>query len=280
MRLGAHISVAGGVSKAFARAQEVTADCMQIFTRNQRQWVPKPLDPDEISAFLQLREETGIGPNMSHASYLVNLATHQEDLEAKSLTAMVDEVRRADALGIEFVVFHPGSSPDGLAIGVERVARRLDRIIETVGDESRTTILLENTAGQGNTLGLEFSHLRDMLAAASYPDRLGVCIDTCHAFAAGYDYTTQEGYHAVVDQLLAAVTLAKVRAFHINDSRKELASRRDRHAGIGEGHIGLQPLAWWLRDPRFKNLPATLETPEAEARYKEELAILRGLIEG
>jgi deoxyribonuclease-4 len=280
MRLGAHISVAGGVSKAFSRAQEVTADCMQIFTRNQRQWVPKPLPSDEVSAFLQLREETGIGPNMSHASYLVNLATHQEELEAKSIAAMVDEVRRADALGLEFVVFHPGSTPDGLEVGIDRVARRLDRIIETVGDASHAIILLENTAGQGNTLGLEFSHLRDVLAATSYPDRLGVCIDTCHAFAAGYDYTSEDGYHDVVERLLAAVTLPKVQAFHINDSLKELASRRDRHAGIGEGHIGLEPLARWLNDPRFQDLPATLETPEAEARYKEELTLLRGLMKG
>ncbi len=278
MRLGAHISVAGGVSLAFDRAIEVTAECMQIFTRNQRQWVPKPLAEDEIAAFRRRRVETGIGPNMSHASYLVNLATPKPDLEEKSVDAMVDEVRRADALGIEFLVFHPGSSPDGIETGIERVARRLDRIVETAGSDSRVTILLENTAGQGNTLGLEFAQLRDILAAAKYPDRLGVCIDTCHAFAAGHDYTTEAGYQTVVDDLAATVTLDKLMAFHINDSLKEFDSRRDRHAGIGEGLIGLEPLAFWLNDPRFKDHPASLETPEAEARYKEELAILRGLV--
>jgi len=251
---------------------------MQIFTRNQRQWQPKPMAEEEIEAFRKRHAETGLGPNMSHCSYLVNLATHKPDLEEKSVAAMVDEVRRADALGLEFIVFHPGSTPDGLAIGVERVASRLNRIIEEAGDESKTTILLENTAGQGNTLGLHFSHLRDMIGAARYPHRLGVCIDTCHAFAAGYDYTTRAGYDTVIDELLEAVTLDKVMAFHINDSKKELASRRDRHEGIGEGFIGLKPLSFWLNDSRFTNHPATLETPEAEERYKKELKILRGLL--
>ncbi len=278
MRLGAHISTAGGVSKAFARALEVTADCMQIFTRNQRQWVPKPLAEEEIGAFRSRHQETGLGPNMSHCSYLVNLATPDAELEKKSVDAMVDEVRRADALGLEYIVFRPGSTPDGVAVGVARVARRLDRIIEETGDGSTTTILLENTAGQGNTLGLHFAHLRDIIAAAHYPQRLGVCIDTCHAFAAGYDYTSPEGYDGVVSELLEAVTLDKVMAFHINDSKKELASRRDRHEGIGQGHIGLEPLAFWLNDERFADRPATLETPEAEARYKEELDLLRGLL--
>lgn len=278
MRLGAHISVAGGVSKAFDRALDVTAECMQIFTRNQRQWQPKPLSEEEVKGFRKRHAETGLGPNMSHASYLVNLATHNPELEEKSVAAMVDEVRRAEALGLEFVVFHPGSTPDGLPTGVARVANRLDRIVEEAGDGSTTTILLENTAGQGNTLGLHFAHLRDMIAAARYPQRLGVCIDTCHAFAAGYDYTTREGYDNVIDELLEAVTLDKVMAFHLNDSKKELASRRDRHAGIGEGHIGLPPLAFWLNDARFASHPATLETPEAEVRYKEELELLRGLV--
>lgn len=277
MRLGAHISTAGGVSKAFDRALEVTAECMQIFTRNQRQWVARPLPTEEISSFRLRLKETGLGPNMSHCSYLVNLATHDPELEEKSVTAMVDEVRRADALGLEYIVFHPGSTPDGLTVGVERVARRLDRIVESAGDDSATTILLENTAGQGNTLGLHFAHLRDIIAQAKYPHRLGVCVDTCHAFAAGYDYTSPERYDSVVTELLEAVTLEKVRAFHINDSKKELASRRDRHEGIGEGHIGLEPLGFWLNDERFSDHPGTLETPEAEARYKEELMLLRGL---
>jgi deoxyribonuclease IV len=278
MRLGAHISTAGGVSKAFDRALEVTAECMQIFTRNQRQWQPRPLPEEEIEAFRKQHAKTALGPNMSHCSYLVNLATDKPDLEEKSVAAMVDEVRRADALGLEFIVFHPGSTPDGVDVGVERVAKRLDRIIEEAGDGSTTTILLENTAGQGNTLGLHFAHLRDMIAAARYPDRLGVCIDTCHAFAAGYDYTTKAGYDSVTSELIEAVTLEKVMAFHINDSKKELASRRDRHEGIGIGLIGLEPLSFWLNDSRFTHHPATLETPEAETRYKAELKMLRSLV--
>jgi deoxyribonuclease IV len=278
MRLGAHISTAGGVSKAFDRALEVTAECLQIFTRNQRQWQPRAIPEEEVQAFRRRRSETGLGPIMAHASYLVNLATPDPVLEEKSVAAMLDEVRRADLLGLEFLVFHPGSNKEGVDIGINLVAKRLDRIIEEAGDASQVTILLENTAGQGNTLGLKFAHLRDMMAASSYPHRLGVCIDTCHAFAAGYDYSTTEKYGEVVAELSATVTVEKVLAFHINDSKKEYASRRDRHAGIGEGFIGLEPLSYWLNDPRWKNHMATLETPEAESAYKKELAILRRLM--
>jgi len=251
---------------------------MQIFTRNQRQWSPRPIPDEEVAQFRAERERTGIGPNMSHASYLVNLATMKPEQEEKSVAAMVDEVRRAQSLGVEYLVFHPGSARDSdPATGMKLVAARLDRVIEEAGGDESVTILLENTAGQGATLGADFRQLGEMIGMCNYPHRLGVCIDTCHAFAAGYDYSTPEAYERMMDGLIAAVTVDKIRAFHINDSLRPFDSRKDRHAGIGEGEIGVEPLVHFLKDPRFVDHPATLETPEAEAAYKRELRLLRSL---
>lgn len=278
MRLGAHISAAGGVSKAFPRAVEVEAECMQIFTRNQNRWASKPIPEDEAQRFLQLRSETGIGPNMAHGSYLINLATVDPILETKSIQAFLDEIQRCDQLEIEYFVFHPGAHKgEGEDKGIALVAQRLDRIIEEAGESSQVTILLENTAGQGTTLGHEFSQLRDIIGACSYPERLGVCIDTCHTLAAGYDIRTRETYEATMEQLIAAVTLDKVLGFHFNDSKKEFGSRRDRHEQIAEGFVGLEAFKFFVNDPRFEGLPCSLETPEAEDRYKQELKLLRGL---
>ncbi len=278
MRLGAHISTAGGVSGAFARAVEVTAECMQIFTRNQNRWASKPIAADEAAEFRRLRKETGIGPNMAHASYLVNLATSDAELERKSVEAMVDEVHRADLLGIEYLVFHPGAHMGaGIETGIRLIAQRLDRIVEEAGDDSRVTILLENTAGQGTVIGNEFEHLRDILAAVRHVDRIGVCIDSCHAFAAGYDLTSGTGYEQAIAALASTVTLPKVLAFHLNDSLRDFNSRKDRHAGIEQGKMGLSPFGYLVNDPRFAQHPATLETPEAEAAYARELSVLRKL---
>jgi len=279
MRLGAHISTAGGISSAFPRAIEVTAECMQVFTRNQNRWASKPIPAGEAAEFRRLRQETGIGPNMAHASYLVNLATGDPELERKSIEAMLDEVHRADQLGIEYLVFHPGAHMGaGVEAGIRLIAGRLDRIVEQAGDSRSVTILLENTAGQGTVIGNEFEHLRDILAATRHPDRLGVCIDSCHAFAAGHDVSTPEGYDRVIAALESTVTLDKVFAFHLNDSLRDFNSRKDRHAGIQEGKMGLEPFRYLVNDLRFRDRPATLETPEAEAAYARELAVLRGLV--
>jgi deoxyribonuclease IV len=278
MRLGAHISAAGGVSKAFPRAVEVEAECMQIFTRNQNRWASKPIPEEEANRFIQLRLETGIGPNMAHGSYLINLATVDPILETKSIQAFLDEIHRCDQLEIEYFVFHPGAHKgEGEERGIALVAQRLDRIIEEAGEGSQVTILLENTAGQGTTLGYEFSQLRDIIGACNYPERLGVCIDTCHTLAAGYDIRTRETYEATVEQLIAAVTLDKVLGFHFNDSKKEFGSKRDRHEQIAEGFVGLEAFEFFVNDARFEGLPCSLETPEAEERYKQELKLLRGL---
>jgi len=251
---------------------------MQLFTRNQTRWNSRPISDEEAARFRTLRSETGIGPNMSHGSYLVNLATTDAALEAKSVSAFLDEIHRADLLGLEFMVFHPGSHKGlGIEAGLKLVTERLDRIIEEAGEESRVTILLENTAGQGTNLGFEFSHLRDIMALSSYPERLGVCIDTCHTFGAGYEIRTREGYEKTMAQLAASVTLEKVMAFHLNDSIRGFGTRKDRHAGIGEGVMGLEPFRFFVNDPLFRDAPATLETPGAEEAYRSELKILRGL---
>ena len=278
MRLGAHISAAGGVSKAFPRAVEVDAECMQIFTRNQNRWFSKPIPEEEAAEFKRLRGETGIGPNMAHASYLVNLATVDPALEEKSVSAFLDEIKRADQVGIEYLVFHPGSHKgEGEEKGIELVAGRLDRIIEDAGDDSAVTILLENTAGQGTNLGYRFSHLRDIIGLSKYPGRLGVCFDTCHGFAAGYPIGTEEEYAETMAELDRVVGLDRLLAFHFNDSKKEFDSRRDRHEQLDEGFFGLEPFSFFVNDPRFADCPASLETPEGDARYKQELALLKGL---
>ena len=278
MRVGAHISTAGGVSKAFPRAMEVGAECMQIFTRNQNRWFSKPILEVEAAEFRRRRRETGIGPNMAHASYLVNLATVDPVLEEKSVAAFLDEIKRADQIGLEYLVFHPGSHKgEGEERGIQLVAKRLDRIIEDAGDDSAVTILLENTAGQGTNLGFRFSHLRDIIGLSSYPERLGICFDTCHGFAAGYAIGTEEEYAETMGELDRVVGLERLLAFHFNDSKKEFDSRRDRHEQLDEGFIGLQPFSFFVNDQRFADCPASLETPEGEARYRQELELLRGL---
>lgn len=266
------------MSKAFPRAVEVGAECMQVFTRNQNRWFSKPISDAEAAEFKRLRDETGIGPNIAHASYLVNLATVDPALEEKSVRAFLDEIQRADQIGLEFLVFHPGSHKgEGEEKGIELVAGRLDKIIEDAGDDSSVTILLENTAGQGTNLGYRFSHLADIIGLSKYPHRLGVCFDTCHGFAAGYAIGTAEEYAATMDELDRAVGLDRLLAFHFNDSKKEFDSRRDRHEQLDEGFIGLEPFSFFVNDPRFVDCPASLETPEGEARYKEELELLRNL---
>lgn len=257
---------------------EVGAECMQIFTRNQNRWFSKPILEVEAAEFRRRRRETGIGPNMAHASYLVNLATVDPVLEEKSVAAFLDEIKRADQIGLEYLVFHPGSHKgEGEERGIQLVAKRLDRIIEDAGDDSAVTILLENTAGQGTNLGFRFSHLRDIIGLSSYPERLGICFDTCHGFAAGYAIGTEEEYAETMGELDRVVGLERLLAFHFNDSKKEFDSRRDRHEQLDEGFIGLQPFSFFVNDQRFADCPASLETPEGEARYRQELELLRGL---
>ena len=276
MRLGAHTSAAGGVSKAIDQGEELGCHAVQLFTRNQNRWESKPISPKEAERFKARRKETGMGPNMSHGSYLVNLATPKEDLAAKSIDAFQDELVRAQQIGLEYIVFHPGAHTGaGEAAGIASIASRLDQILEST-DAPDVTLLLENTAGQGTVLGYTFEQLRDIIGHSSYPHRLGVCIDTCHAFAAGYRLQDREGYEEAIGNLVKAVTLEKVMAFHLNDSLRPYSSRKDRHAHLGDGELGLDAFRFLVNDSRFENCPGVLETPDPE-RWPQELKLLASL---
>ena len=279
--LGSHVSAAGGVSKAFGRGQSIGCQTMQIFTRNQNRWSSKPLDPGEIEKWQAAAAETGIAPTVSHASYLINLGSPDDELWEKSIGALVDELERAETLGLLGVVLHPGAHmQQGEEVGIARVATGLDRAHEATAS-FKTLTLLEITAGQGTTLGYKFAHLGAMRSQAAAPERLAVCFDTCHAFAAGYDFREPAGYAAMMDEFDAAIGLDLLACFHFNDSKGGLGSHKDRHEHIGQGAIGVSGFAHILNDPRFAAIPMILETPKSDDMHEdvENFAVLRSLIE-
>ncbi len=275
MLLGAHVSVSGGPERAFARARAMGAECMQLFTRSQHRWTSKAHTGVQIARFRAERERTGVGPLMAHDSYLINLAgTDPQKLE-KSRAAFLDEVHRADQLGIDFLVTHPGSHLGaGVSVGIRRFTDQLDDCLDEVEPHSQVIVLLETTAGQGSNLGHEFSQLRDILGTSRHTDRLGVCVDTCHVFTAGHDLSTPEGYEAMVQAMDVTFGLGRVRAWHLNDSVEGLGSRKDRHADIGEGLIGLRAFERLVRDPRWAGHPTCLETPGGPEVWALDIARL------
>lgn len=281
LRFGAHVSTAGGVSKAFSRAHSIGCDAMQIFTRNNNRWDGKPLDPAEIERWQALAAETGIRPVTSHASYLINLGSPDPDLWQRSINTFVDELERAEALGLLGVVLHPGSHMGaGEEAGIERIAAALDRCHRrTVGFSTLT--LLETTAGSGNHLGYRFEQLGAIRSACAEPERVGVCFDTCHVLAGGYDFRTPAGYADMIAEFDRHVGLDVLKCFHFNDSKHDLGSRKDRHTHIGEGFVGLDGFRQIINDPRFAAVPILLETPKGKdmAEDVENLAVLRGLVE-
>ena len=277
--LGAHESVAGGLHLAFERIEAVGGEALQIFTRNQRQWHPKELGVKEIELFKQAHDKSSGMPIASHASYLVNLATGKEELLHKSLQNLSLELIRCAQLGVPYVILHPGShGGDGVEAGLERFTRGLDEAIERSG--VAVQVLVETTAGQGTGLGSTFEELSYILNNSKYPQLLGVCVDTCHIFAAGYELSTEDGYAATVAALDSSVGLDKVLFFHLNDSKKEQGSRLDRHEHIGKGIIGLDAFKNLLNDQRFAGLPMTIETPKSDSLIedRENLKLLRSLI--
>ncbi len=279
--LGAHMSVAGGVSKSLDRGASIGCDTIQIFTRNNNRWASKPLDPKEIERFHQRVKETGIWPVFSHAAYLINLASPQDELWEKSINAFIDELERAEALNLLGVVLHPGSHMgEGEDVGIRRIAAALDRCHDATAG-FRTLTLLEITAGTGAHLGYRFEQLAAIRDQVKAPERIGFCFDTCHAFAAGYDFRTRSGYEAMMEEFDQVLGLEHLRAFHFNDSKHPLGSRKDRHEHIGKGHIGLDGFRWIVNDVRFQQVPMVLETPKSPDMHEdvENLAVLRGLIE-
>jgi deoxyribonuclease-4 len=273
MVLGAHEGVAGGVSRAFERAAEDTAEALQIFVRNPRGWAANPLPDDEVERFHAAAKATGL-PTAAHSIYLANHASPDRVLREKSWKALADELARCSTLGIPFLIFHPGSHPDEEE-GIPLVAEGMERALDAVKGAVR--LLVEITAGQGNSLGWRFEQvaaIRERVPARPRR-RTGLCFDTCHAHAAGYDLVTEKGYHATFEELDRTVGLEALQAFHLNDCKKPLGCRVDRHEHIGEGTMGKEPFRRLVNDRRFAGVPAFLET---EMRFKENLERLRSLV--
>jgi deoxyribonuclease-4 len=277
--VGAHMSAAGGLAKAVERAVAAGCRTLQVFTKNSNQWVGKALDPDDSTAFRTAARAAGIAPLVSHAAYLINLASPDPAVRARSLTALVDEVFRCDAAGIPYLVLHPGShGGDGEKCGLDRIARGLDDAARKTG-ASKTTILLETAAGQGASLGHTFAQLAAIRRRASSKARLAFCLDTCHVWAAGYDIVTRNGWKSMLEEADRTVGLERIVVIHANDSKKPRGCRVDRHERIGLGAIGEKGFANLMTEPIFEKVPKILETPKDEAgEYdRQGLAALRRL---
>jgi deoxyribonuclease IV len=281
MRLGAHMSVAGGCSKAFDRAEKAGCDSLQVFTKNSNQWRAKPLTNEEVLEWEKRRSETGIWPVVAHDSYLINLASPKDDLWEKSIEAFGIELRRCQQLGIRYLVTHPGShTGSGEAAGLARVSEALNRLHDEMPDLNVLT-LLETTAGQGTNLGACFEHLATICEGVEDKSRIGYCLDTCHIFAAGYDFRTPECYATTMRQFDDLLGIEHLHAIHLNDSKHDLGSRRDRHEHIGQGFIGHDGFRQFVNDPRLADVPGLLETKKGEDLKEdiENLATLRGLVD-
>jgi deoxyribonuclease-4 len=269
------------VEKSLARGQEAGCDTIQVFVKSPNRWSAKPLAEANIAAFKEAVAETGIWPVFAHALYLINLATPDDTLWSKSVDALADDLERCEQLGLPGLVIHPGSHMDsGAEAGIERIAAALDAVHRRLSGH-QVQVWLEVTAGQGSSLGHTFEQLRAMIDGVSEPDRLAVCFDTAHAFAAGYELRTREGYEATWAQFDDILGLERLRAIHLNDSKKDLDSRVDRHEHIGQGLLGLEPFRFLVNDARFRGIPMTLETEKGSdlAEDKENLATLRSLVE-
>jgi deoxyribonuclease-4 len=259
------MSVAGGMSRAVERAVVHGCEALQIFSKNANQWKGKPLDPADVATFRRRVDETGITPVVSHASYLINLATTAPALRAQSLAAFVDELDRAETLGLLGVVIHPGTCTAGTEEDGLRLIAAAIRDSLSARPHTTTMVLLEHTAGQGRTLGYRFEHLAAILEHLDGAPRVGVCLDTCHLVASGYDIVSERGYRETFDAFGRTVGFDRLRVFHGNDSKKPCGSRVDRHEHIGEGCLGLEPFRRILHDPRFAALPILIETEKSPA---------------
>lgn len=276
-RIGAHVSVAGGLHLAFERGSDLGCETIQIFVKSPSQWQAKPLDDERVAAFRAAAEASEIRPVAVHAAYLINLAAADSEVLARSRQALIDELRRCHRLGVDCLVLHPGAHMGrGTSAGIERAARSLARVFDGLGP-CDTRLLLENTAGQGTVLGARLEELEKVQRLSGLGDRLGVCIDTCHAFAAGYAIDEEVSYGEFWAELDARLGRAALGCLHLNDSRYPLASRRDRHAPLGEGEIGEALFERLMRDPLLAEVPMMLETPRGEdaAGHRADLALLR-----
>jgi deoxyribonuclease-4 len=261
MRLGFHVSISGGFSLSVRRAFELGCTCMQIFSRNPRGWTVKPLNQDDIAEFKKLREKWDIGPVFVHTNYLINLASPRPDLYERSIEQFVIDLERTEALGAEYMVTHLGSASGRDAEWmIDRVSEALN--MATKLHPSRATILLENTAGEAGDVGYTFEQIREIILRLRNSSAIGICYDTCHGFAAGYDIRTKKDVDALVQRIDATVGLNRLKGMHLNDSLSDFGSHVDRHWHIGEGKIGLEGFNALLHHPVFKDIPKIMETPK------------------
>ena len=270
-RLGAHLSIAGGLPRAIDRAVAAGCEALQIFTKSVGQWRAREIPPEERDAFRRRAREARVAPIVAHDSYLINVASADPALRAKSVAALGEELDRADALGLDGLVMHPGSHASETE-GLDLIAEALRGLL-AARKRSRVRILLEHTAGQGTNLGHRFEHLAAIIRAVGRTRRVGVCLDTCHLISAGYDITTPDGYRTTFDAFDRIVGLDRLALFHLNDSKRPCGSRVDRHEHIGQGCLGTATFARVLNDPRFARLPMVIETP------KQKDATARGQVD-
>ena len=279
--LGAHMSIEGGLHKAFARISLVKGESLQIFSKNQRQWKAPPLDDTEIAQFRKAWKEWGQGPVAVHDSYLINLANPDAKKANLAVAAFAEEISRAGQLDIPYLIMHPGSHVGaGLENGLKQLGANLDRAFKLADTAPSVMVLLETTAGQGTGLGASFEELAHVINHSAHSHRLGVCFDTCHVFAAGYDISTKSGYQKTFRDFEARIGLERLKFFHLNDAKKGLGSRVDRHEHIGKGEIGLEGFRLLLNDPRFASHPMVLETPKGKDLKEdiENLKLLRSIL--
>lgn len=277
--IGAHVSTAGGLHKAFERGNAIGCQSLQIFVKSPNQWRGKVLTEPDVEQFKESHSANG-EPVVAHAAYLINLASPKEDILTKSLGGLTDELARTYRLGLKGLVLHPGGHLGaGIDVGLEIVARSLDAVL-ALPETGDARVLLENTAGQGTALGSRFEELAKIIELTDDKDRLGVCLDSCHAYSAGYDVANEIGYEAMLDAADASFGLSRVEAIHLNDSKHPLGSHKDRHENIGEGLIGEWFFARVITDERLAHLPMVLETPmgDDDLGHERDLARLRGLL--
>ena len=278
--LGAHMSIAGGVGNALLEGKKVDCDAIQIFTKSSRQWASKPYSKEEIELFHINRKETGIGVVVAHDSYLLNMGSPDAALRSRSVAAFIDELERCEVLGVTHIIAHPGSHVGaGELDGIKTIAKSLDEVHKACPGYG-VKVTLEITAGQGSNLGYRFEQIGNMIDATQESDRLRVCFDTEHAFAAGYDLRTRDGYERTFGEFDEIIGIERLAAFHLNDSKKEFNSRVDRHEHIGKGFIGVEAFRMLMNDKRFWGLPMCLETPKGPdlKEDRENLELLRSLI--
>lgn len=282
MLLGAHMSIAGGVYKALEQGERLSCTAIQIFTKNANQWKGKSLEEEDINLFLSLRKKSRISKILAHNSYLINLASGSPALRTKSINALINEMERCRILSIPYIIIHPGAH---LGIGEDEGINNIVNSLNVIFEETYkwpVGIALETTAGQGTSIGCRFEHLSRIIDGVNDKERIKVCIDTCHIFAAGYDISTAEGYDAVMKEFDRIIGINKLVCFHVNDCKKGLGSRVDRHEHIGKGALGQLPFRLLMNDKRFADIPKIIETPKDKDMKNDRgnLAVLRKMVKG